>query len=158
MPLPKTYEELDQRTRALGEYLAASEFGGKPWTAQIQDSSIVSAEDDEGHPCEKQTLVLVRAQGFPEPPWGTKRSALVNQSNRQLLRAMFGSDPNAVIGKRVTLFPTKTRMKGAPVDCWRVAGSPDLERDLQTEIHLPRRKPIQVKLVKTGAKRESGED
>jgi hypothetical protein len=158
MPLPKTYEELRQRTRALGEYLAASEFGGKSCTAQIADSNIVAAEDDNGHACEKQIIILVRAQGFSEPPWGSKRSAIVNESNRQLLERMFGSDPNAIIGKRVTLFPTKTKLKGAPVDCWRVAGSPDLDRDIQTTIHLPRRKPIEVKLVKTGAKREPGED
>ena len=161
MPLPSTYEEIDQRTRALGEYLATSEFNGKPWTVLVEDSNIVASEDDAGHPIEKQTLTLVAAPGFSEPPWGARRSALCNVSNRQIIKAMFGAkDPNAVIGKRLTLYPTKARLKGTPVDAWRIAGSPDLKEPIQFQLVLPRRKPVTLKLVPTpsGHRRESGQD
>lgn len=52
------------------------------------------------------------------------------KTNEALLRAMFGDDPAAVVGKRVTLRPGTTRGKGGKtVDAIRIAGSPDMTED-----------------------------
>jgi hypothetical protein len=49
------------------------------------------------------------------------------KTNEALLRVMFGDDPMAIVGKRVTFRPGKTRGKGGVVvDAIRVAGSPDM--------------------------------
>lgn len=52
------------------------------------------------------------------------------KTNEALLRAMFGDDPAAVVGKRVTFRPGKTRGKGGGiVEAIRIAGSPDMTTD-----------------------------
>lgn len=52
------------------------------------------------------------------------------KTNEALLRAMFGDDPMAIVGKRVTFRPGKTRGKGGGiVEAIRIAGSPDMTTD-----------------------------
>lgn len=87
---------------------------------------------------------------------------VLNSTNGQCLRAMFGRKVQDWIGKRVTLICEQDRMGGDTVDAIRVAGSPDMaEESMAVLIDLgPRRKPRNRTLTKTKAsqRREPGDD
>ena len=58
------------------------------------------------------------------------KELVIPKVNGECFRRMFGNDPHAAIGKRVTFFPTKTKCFGKTVDCIRIWGSPDLTEDM----------------------------
>lgn len=68
----------------------------------------------------------------------TKMQLALNKTNGICIKAMFGRVPYEWIGKRIALF--RSEWKGD--DCIRVWGSPDIERDIDVEVHLPRKKPF----------------
>jgi len=66
----------------------------------------------------------------------------LNKTNGICLREMFGKELKNWIGKRVTLCAEKAQFGKEKVDAVRVYGSPDIDRDLNAVIQLPRRKPV----------------
>jgi hypothetical protein len=84
------------------------------------------------------------------------------KTNEALLRAMFGDDPAAVVGKRVTFRPGKTRGKGGGiVEAIRIAGSPDMTVDeLEHTVEYAEksmRKPETFTLTKTKLDTDRGQ-
>jgi hypothetical protein len=63
----------------------------------------------------------------------------LNKTNGLCLRAMFGSDLSAWIGKRITLCSEKDKFGRDTVDAVRVYGSPDIADTMTVEIKLPKR-------------------
>lgn len=61
---------------------------------------------------------------------------------------MFGRDSAAWIGKRVTLYPAEIQFEGNDLAI-RVRGSPDIPNDIEFTLSLAKKKPRQVKLIKT---------
>ena len=90
----------------------------------------VAKEQIEGERGLEDKVVM----GFEE----TALQLVLPKVNAVAIRAMFGSDVQQWIGKRVTLFPDT--WNGEP--CIRIWGSPDIERDIEVEIALPRRRPF----------------
>jgi hypothetical protein len=74
------------------------------------------------------------------------------KTNGLCLKAMFGDKLADWVGKRVTLFPST--WNGEPAI--RVWGSPDIEKDINVSIQLPRRKPIPMVMHKVEKKAEGG--
>jgi hypothetical protein len=60
---------------------------------------------------------------------------------------MFGRKLAAWLGKRITLF--EDTWDGDP--CLRVWGSPDIEKDMEVTVALPRKRPFNRTLHKMGA-------
>ncbi len=119
-------------------FLSADMLGGKPRTLTIKAASLAVVGGGEGGADEEKKIIR-----FNE----TEKAWIVNVTNTQCLRAMFGGDdPQSVVGHRVTLYPVKTQYKGQDADGIRVWGSPELERDQSIEIKLPKKRPQRVTL------------
>jgi hypothetical protein len=133
---PVNYEELYP-----SRFLKAGLFLGKTPTFTISDVDTEELPQDDG---KNKTRGII---SFSE----TKMQIALNSTNGQCLKAMFGVSIKDWIGKKITLCTEKDRDPGGNgmVDCIRIAGSPDIERDFTTEIKMPRRKPKTRKLTKT---------
>lgn len=130
---PTSYDELFP-----GRFLKAGLFKGRDVTLTIADVVIDELEGEKG--VEKRAVV-----GFNETPL----ALVLNRSNGESLKAMFGKNVREWVGKRVTFFPTQTNLGREKVDAIRVRGSPDIARDVSFELRLPKRKAQQVTLTKT---------
>ena len=75
-----------------------------------------------------------------------ERGWVMNRTNVECLKALFGGETQGWVGKRVTLGvePTKT---GPGI---RVVGSPDIEREVVAEWTPPRQRKVTKKMVPTG--------
>lgn len=134
---PVDYDELFP-----GRFLKAGQFKGKSVTLTIKDVELESLPQDNGKERDRGII------SFNE----TKLQIVLNSTNGQCFRAMFGRKPPDWIGKRVTLAPEKDRFGKEVVDAIRVQGSPDITAPIEVEIRLPRKKPKARKLIPTGAK------
>ena len=64
---------------------------------------------------------------------------------------MFGRVPYEWVGRRIALFATE--WGGEP--CIRIWGSPDIERDIEVLIELPRKRPFPMTMHAMGSPRYS---
>lgn len=119
---PTTYDGLYP-----GRFLKAGLFEGKQVTLTIKDANLEELEGDDG---KKVKAILA----FVE----TEMQLVTCKTNGFSIKSMFGDKLSNWIGKRVTFFPST--WNGEPAI--RVWGSPDIERDQNISIQLPRRKPI----------------
>jgi len=124
-----------------GRFLKAGLFIGKTPTFTIADITTEDLPQEKGA---DRTRGIV---AFRE----TKLQLVLNSTNGQCLKAMFGRAVKDWIGKRVTLCTEKDRDPNGKgmVDAVRVLGSPDLAVNLEIDIKMPRRKPKVRQLVKT---------
>lgn len=79
---------------------------------------------------------------------------VLNRTNGECLKAMFGRETNNWVGKRVTLWaaPYHDNTTGEDTTCIRVRGSPDLPADKTFELKLARKKPVMMTMKRTGVK------
>ena len=123
-----------------GRFLKAAEFKGREVTKTISAVEIVELPQDDGGE---------RARGvvsFSDTP----KQWVLNRTNAVCLAAMFGRDTDGWIGKRVCLHPAEARFGRERVLAVRVKGSPDIEREVECEVKLPRKKPVTMRLAPTG--------
>jgi hypothetical protein len=130
LPTPVDFDELYP-----GRFLKASEFKGKQVTLRIAGVQVEELVGDKG-PQVKGIVSFER----------TEKSLCLNKTNGLCLKEMFGKKVQEWIGKRVTLFPALH--DGEP--CIRVWGSPELDRDRDITIALPRKRPFTMTMHKTG--------
>lgn len=121
-----------------GKYLKAGDFQGRDVVLTITAIALEELEGERG----KQTKGII---SFKETP----KQLVLNKTNGLCLRGMFGRDTAHWVGKRVCLFPAPIDFQDAEI-CIRVRGSPDLEKDMDIEIKLARKKPRTVRMAKTG--------
>jgi hypothetical protein len=119
-----------------GRFLKAGELLGKKVTVTIRDVDLEGLVGDDGK--EKQKAIV----GLKE----TDKSLVLCKTNGICLREMFGTELSGWVGKRVTIFPDV--WNGEPAI--RIWGSPDIKRDLDVTVTLPRRKPFRKTMHKTG--------
>jgi len=133
---PQSYREM--RSSA---YLAAEDLQGQPRTKTV--AKVVTREllDEKGNP---QVRGVIR---FSD----AKKEMILNVTNAICLEAMFGPDPRALVGKRITLAPEMDKLQGKPTLCVRVVGSPDIAEDMNCTVKLPRKAAKVRKLLKTKA-------
>jgi hypothetical protein len=142
MSKPVDYDQLFP-----GRFLKAGLLGGKAVTLEIVDVDVEALPQDNGKD-RVRGVISFR---------GTDKQLVLNSTNGQCFRAMFGKRVPDWIGKRVTLRPDRDRFGGKVVDCIRIAGSPDIAEALEVEIALPRKKPRMVRLEKTTTKPAANE-
>ena len=129
MPLPDTYSELYP-----GRFLKADILKGKKATLTIKEIDVQDLVGETGKPAAK---VIV---SFAERPL----ELVLPKTNGECLRRMFGNNPHAWVGKRVTLFPSTTKFGRETVDCIRIWGSPDIEADMPITVPQGRKKPLEM--------------
>jgi hypothetical protein len=111
---PGSYEELHP-----GRFLKAGHLLGEPRTLTI------ASFEAEVMGIKKGQADIKGIIGFRE----IRLQYASQKTNHVLLQALFGSSPEALIGKRVTLCPAKDTFGRDVVDAVRVAGSPDMDRE-----------------------------
>lgn len=132
LPVPVDWDELYP-----GRFIKATEFKGKQVTLRIASIRIEELIGDKG-PQIKGVISFER----------TEKQWALNKTNGICIKAMFGGKVQQWVGKRVTLFPSVH--DGEP--CIRVWGSPDIDRDFVALVQLPRKKPFNMTMHKTGTK------
>lgn len=133
-PAPRTLRDL------MGNpYLGAEDLRGQKVTLKI--ASVPRREEmldfETGEKTDKPVVRFER----------TTKALILNRTNGECIKAMFGPELTAWVGRRVTFF--EGAFNGKP--CVRVWGSPDLERDMNVSIRLPGRRPAQMQLHKVAA-------
>lgn len=121
-------------------FLKAGQFKGKIWTLTIAGIRIeeMPSQDKKKGP---QTKGII---SFRE----TKKELVLNRTNGESLKAMFGRATDAWIGKRVSFCPKEVEAFGEATLAIRVFGSPDLERDMRAQLKLGQ-KSVSALLKKT---------
>lgn len=125
-PLPKPID-FDQLYP--GRFLKAGDLAGKKVTVTIQDVNLDRLESSDGKKT-KGILSLVE----------TDRQVVLNKTNGLCIRAMFGRRVPDWCGKRITLFAGSFNGE----ECLRVWGSPDIEKDMEILVELPRKKAFKM--------------
>lgn len=131
LPTPVDWDELYP-----GRFLKAADLKGKKVTLKISGVKLEELIGDKG-PQIKGLISFER----------TDKQLALNKTNGICLKDMFGKKVQEWIGKRVTLFPTTHNED----DCIRVWGSPDIKADKSVAISLPRKRPFQMTMHRTGA-------
>ena len=120
-----------------GRFLKSGEFKGRDVTLTMTGVELEDLPQDKGG--DKARGII----SFRE----TKKKLVLNRTNGEALKALFGRETDDWIDKKVTLYP-------APYEgdetCIRVRGAPHLTKPLTFELKLPRKKPISVTLIPTG--------
>lgn len=134
----------------LSQYIAAAELvGKKPITMTIGKVVLEKVEsmkvsDDEGGGKVKDRVVIY----FRESKSG--RGWLLNRTNCEVLKELWGRETDAWIGKRVTLHATNVRVGAKMEPGIRVLGTPEITEPRTFQLKLPRKKPVPMTLVPTG--------
>jgi len=119
MELPNSYSEMYPN-----RFLKADLLKGQKVTLTVKN---IIGEELTGDDEKKQLKWILQ---FVERPL----ELVIPKVNGECFRRMFGNDPHSGVGKRVTLFPTKTKAFGQVVDCIRIWGSPDIPEDMPISV------------------------
>jgi hypothetical protein len=124
-----------------GRFLKSGELLGRKVTVEIADVAIDELENEKGKKI--QGIIYLK---------GKDKQIVLNKTNGLCLKAMFGRKLSDWVSKRIVIFQDQTRFGSDTVDCIRIWGSPDIERDISVTINLPRKKPFNMMMHKTGAR------
>lgn len=121
-----------------GRFLKAGQLGDRKPTVTI------ASVDVESLPDEKTGGERVRGViSFKEMPY----QIVLNKTNGECLRALFGRELKGWVGKRVTLFRGKVEsgsQRGTPAV--RIWGSPEIDGDREVSIKMPRKAAFNITL------------
>jgi predicted YcjX-like family ATPase len=78
----------------------------------------------------------------------TPKQLVLNRTNGECIKAMFGRRIADWVGKRITIYPQKIESELADLAV-RVRGSPDLSADLKFTLALARKRPREMTMQKT---------
>lgn len=120
-----------------GRFMKAGDLGGRDYTLEVAGIAVEELEGDAG----KKVKGILSFKG-------AKKSLVLNRTNGECIKAMFGRETDAWVGKRVTFYADVH--DGEP--CIRVRGSPDIGETFAFELKLPRKKARQIRLQKMVAK------
>lgn len=121
-----------------GRFIKAGELLGKKVTLTISDVDMEDLMGEDNKPKAKATVA------FRE----TEKQMILCKTNGICLREMFGKKLAGWLGKRITIF--EGTWNGEPAT--RVWGSPDIDRDMEVEVSLPRRRPFKMTMHKMETK------
>lgn len=123
-------------------FIKSQEFLGKDVTFTITAVHLEELEDENNQKVDKGVISLKE----------TNKRWIINRTNSDCMKGMFGRETKDWVGKRVTLFPAPfyNNFTKEHTTAIRVRGSPDLKEATTVTIALPRKKPVQMKMAKTG--------
>lgn len=145
MALPDSYSELYP-----GRFLKADALKGHKITFSIADVDVQELEGGDGKKAAKVIVTFHKPQSAALAKLPLE--LVLPKTNGECLRRMFGNNPHAWVGKRVTLFPSTTKFGRETVDCIRVWGSPDLPEDMPITVPQGRKKALEMVMHKVAAK------
>jgi predicted YcjX-like family ATPase len=123
-----------------GRFIKAGDLAGKDVTLTIASVELEELEDQKGK----------RGKGvitFRE----TKKQLVLNRTNGECIKAMFGRVLADWIGKRIALYPAAIQSEVADLAV-RIRGSPDIAADVTFELHLARKRPRPMTMKRTAGK------
>lgn len=106
-------------------FLKSGLFKGKQHTLTIVRIVLEEMEDKKG----KRNKAIV---SFQETP----KQLVLNKTNGECLKGMFGRDVSKWVGKRVTFYPAMVEAFGEETQAIRVRGSPDITGDMEVACNL----------------------
>lgn len=121
-----------------GRFLKAAEFKGKTVDLTIKAVRIEDLPQDKGG--DKAKGIVTFAE--------TKKELVLNRTNAECFKALWGRETDAWVGKKVSLYPAQ--WNGEPAI--RVRGAPHLTAPMEIEVKLPKRAPLHMTLLPTGKK------
>jgi hypothetical protein len=127
-----------------GEYLKAAAIGDENPTYTIRSVSLEQLASLKSGAAEDKT-VQKGVIWFTDTPLGW----VMNKTNVECIKAVWGNDTNAWLGKRVTL---RTEMTKTGLGI-RLKGSPDIDREIIAKVKLFKRKAQEFTIVPTGNRR-----
>lgn len=133
----------------LSQYISAAELVGKQVTMTIGRVALekvaqLKIGDDDGAGKEKDRVVVYFEGSKSGRGW------LLNRTNAEALKELWGRETDNWIGKRVTLHAQNVRVGPKMEPGIRVLGSPDITEPRTFQLKLPRKKPIPMTLLPTG--------
>lgn len=131
---------MDFDTLYPARFLKAGEFGGRDVTYTIKAVQL----EELGEDSQKKAKAVVTFGDAPKQ-W------VMNRTNGTCLKAMFGRETDAWVGKRVTLFPANITdpFTGEDTIAIRVRGSPDIAEGFAFQAKIGR-KTVNMRVQKTG--------
>jgi hypothetical protein len=120
-----------------GNYIKSGDVANKP-TYTIKRATLRLVEGNKGDGAVLKGNVYLEEE---------QRTWLLNRTNGECLKAMFGKSLKGWEGKRVTLFEGVFEEQ----PCIRVWGSPDIPADTSITLALGRKRPFKMLMHKTGA-------
>lgn len=121
-----------------GRFLKSGELKGKDVTLKIANVCTEELPDKKGTKVNKDGE-RVRIRGiiaFEK----TEKQLVLNKTNGECLKAMFGRNTDAWVGKRVTFYPATVDAFGEETLAIRVRGSPDIAQDMVADLQLGQKK------------------
>jgi len=131
-----------------GRFLKSGEFKDKDVTLKISGVQLEELPDKKGTKFNKEGE-RVRVRGIISFE-RTDKQLVLNRTNGECLKALFGRKTVAWIGKRVTFFPAVVDAFGEQTPAIRVRGSPDIDRPIKFAAQIGQ-KQVTVTLKRTGA-------
>jgi hypothetical protein len=145
---------MDMENLFPSRFLRASDLKGAEFTLQIKTVTLEKLEGD-GEEENKGIVSFEKA----------KKSWVLNRTNAEALKLMFGRETKDWIGHWVTIYPETivdqagfAGEKGAKIPCLRVMGSPDITRVITAKvkrgrktIHLTVRPTVKGKATEKGS-------
>lgn len=119
-----------------GRFIKAGDLAGRDVTVTISAIDLEDLPQEKGGDRAKGIISFAK----------TKKKLVLNRTNGECIKAMFGRDTGEWIGKRITLYPAD--FNGDL--CIRIKGSPDIDGPVTFELKLPRKKPQPKTMLKTG--------
>lgn len=133
------HEATSYREMRSSAYIGADDLDGKAHSLTVAKVVLRDLLNEKGD-TERRGIILFA---------NARKGLIINVTNALCLEAMFGPDPRALVGKRITIAPEMDKLQGKPTPCVRVVGSPDIERDIDVPIKLPRKATKYRKLTRT---------
>jgi hypothetical protein len=126
-----------------GSYVKAADFKlGQQITVTLEAAHRRILEGEDGKKKRKGIFKFT----------GKEKEWVSNKTNQICIAKMFGDQVSGWIGKRVTFVVEICPVGGVDKYGFRVAGSPDISAPMIAEIKLPKRRPVNRKLVPTKVK------
>lgn len=115
-----------------GNWVKAEDLGGQDVTVEIEDVTVEEIEDEESG--KTKTQIALHFVGM-------KKQLGLNKTNALTISGLYGDETDEWIGCFVTLFPTRTQLKGKPVDCIRIRDEiPEVDDDAEEREEPPKTK------------------
>ncbi len=129
-----------------GRFVRAADFKGRDVDVTISMVVLEDLPDDKGK-MEGKGVVTLRE---------TKKKWILNRTNAEWLKELYGNDTDLWIGKRITIYPDASVTIGSKkVGGIRVRGVPEKDfKEREFVLTLPRKKPKTVKILNTYRERK----
>jgi hypothetical protein len=123
-----------------GRFLKAGLFREKPLSLRIKAVRVEELPDDQTGGTRRRGVLAFEK---------TDLELVLNRTNGECIKAMFGPRVNEWVGKRVTFACEQDRFGPDLVDAIRVIGSPDIEKTVDAVIKMPKKRPKTRRLLRT---------